>query len=39
MTSKDPVLAAMRREEVDRVPVVMDFWTAGTQNGERSASP
>ncbi|MDP6355721.1 MAG: uroporphyrinogen decarboxylase family protein [Planctomycetota bacterium] len=28
MTSKERILAAMCREEVDRVPVVMDFWTA-----------
>ena len=29
MTSKERLLAAMRRDDVDRVPVVQDFWTAG----------
>jgi len=36
MTSRDRVLAAMRREEVDRVPVVMDFWTAGPEEQQFS---
>ena len=29
MTSKEWMLAALRRQEVDRVPVAQDFWTAG----------
>ena len=29
MTSKQRMLAAMRRQETDRVPVPQDFWTAG----------
>ena len=40
MTSKERMLAAMRREPVDRVPVVMDFWTAGPEEQQFSwASP
>ena len=29
MTSRERMLGAMRRDEVDRVPVSLDFWTGG----------